>query len=232
MSNRPPFRVKSLPVYGINDYGHDVFIPIKDTLSTTDLTVSTSTITESTESGNVPVDAQDEVISDIDTLPFYNEGDDTEFDQTYSWHPDMSALVYKVRFNIAFALNVSARSAGSFDMTQIRVVVTEATRPRTIADFPHTVTMSAISSVDSAYYIMDIDFLEPFKVFSGQRIDFRFVTTVSTGTGTFQTGILPLFCYTEEAGAKPFTRSGIYMHIHASLDHADPVIREDPDRIV
>ncbi len=232
MPHREGSNIKLLPVYGVDHYGTDVFLPIRDTLATTSLTISGTTITKSTQGGNVPIDEQDEIASDIDTINFYNEGNDTEFNQTYRWTPDMSAIVYKTRVQIAFALNVSSISAGSFDLTNVAIRFQEQPVPKVLYENDFAVTMGALSTVSDAFFILDADVVEPFKVFSGNPIDIRIQTTVTTGTGTFQVGVLPLFCYTTPAVMKPFTSSGITFHIHASLDHADPVFNEDIGRIV
>lgn len=224
-------KIKLLPVYGVDHYGTDIFLPIRDILATTGLTVSTSTITRSTKGGNVPLDEQDEVLSDVDTIQFYDEGDDTDFNQTYRWTPDMSAIVYKFRVQVAFALNVSSISSGGFDLTNVQIALTEQPDDREIYKNEFAVDMTALTATGSSYFILDFDVTEPFKVFSANPIDIQIQTTTTTGTGTFQVGILPIFCYTTVANMKPFTSSGITFHIHASLDHSDPVFNEDIERL-
>jgi len=127
---------------------------------------------------------------------------------------------------------VTARSAGTFDLTQVQVNVVEQPNARTLFSAPIPVTMVGLTAVAQSYFIMDFDINTQFKVYSGNAIEFQFTTTVATGTGDFQTGILPLFAYNSDTLAQVFTRSGIMLHIHATLDHADPIFNEDIDRIV
>ena len=224
--------VKLLPVYGVDHYGTDLFIPIRDTLATTSITVSGTTITQNTDGGFVPVDEQDEILSDVDTIHFYNEGNDTEYDQTYRWNPDLSAIVYKLRVNIAFALNVSAYTSGTFDLTNVILTITQQPDSNTIFSSDIPVTMAGLTSATDAYFILDLDITKDFKIYSGQPIDIRLQTTTATGVGTFQVGVLPVFCYETAAVIKPFTSSGVTFHVHATLDHSDPVFNEDIHRLV
>ncbi len=234
MSVRVGNQVKSLPVYGVDNYGTDVFLPIfqqDDNIS--NINLANVTITHQLTTGsNFQIDHQDEIISDITTLPFYHAGTDTEFDHVYTWHPDMTAEVYKTRIQIAWALNVTARSAGTFDLTNVQVTIREQPNARVLFTAPVTVTMVGLSAVGQAYFIMDVEVIDRFKVYSGNAIEFIFTTTVTTGTGDFETGIIPFFAYNSGSDPQPFTRSGISLHIHATLDHADPVFNEDIDRIV
>ena len=234
MPHKVATTIKLLPTYGVDHYGTDIFLPLFEQDDNTGaITISNTTITQSTSPGsNFPIDKQDEFISNIDTLQFLHAGNDTEFDHTYTWQPDMSAIVYKLRVQVAFVLNVSARTAGSFDLTQIALLFREQPGNRVIYENTFPVTMAAISAVGNAMFIFDADVVEPFKVFSGNPIDFSFTTTVTTGTGTFQVGIAPIFPYTTPADAKPFARSGITLHIHASLDHADPIFNKDIERVI
>jgi len=234
LSARVGNQVKSLPVYGVDNYGTDVFLPIfqqDDNISTINLQ-STTITHQLSGASNFQIDKQDEVISDISTLQYYHAGVDTEFDHTYTWHPDMTAEVYKTRIQIAWVLDVTVRSAGTFDLTEVLVRIVEQPNARVLFSQAVDVTMAGLSAVGNAYFIMDATVIDRFKVYSGNAIEFQFTTTVTTGTGDFQTGIMPFFAYNTDAGAQPFTRSGITLHIHATLDHADPIFNEDIDRLV
>lgn len=227
-------QVKSLPVYDVSNYGTDVFLGIfqqDDNLSTIDMTNVTVTH-QLTDASNFNTDPQDEIISNIGTLPYYHAGTDTEYDHTYTWHPDMTSEVYKTRVQIAWVLDVTARSAGTFDLTQVLVTIVEQPNEKILFSAPIPVVMAGLSAVGQAYFIMDFELIDQFKVYSGNPIEFRFITTVATGTGDFQTGIAPLFAYNSGTDPQIFTRSGITLHIHATLDHADPIFNEDLERIV
>ena len=49
---------------------------------------------------------------------------------------------------------------------------------------------------------------------------------VQFATGTYQTGIVPLFCYFGAAVPKTWTTSSVLLHIHADLAHAFPIFRD------
>ncbi len=226
-------KVKLLPTYNVSNMGRRVFLPIIDVLATTDINLATTTITRSTvPGGRRSIDEQDEIISDISTIPFYNEGTDTEFDQIYRWTPDIATMVNRIRINIGFALNVSAVSAGTFDFTGVRITMQIHPNEDKIFENIYPLDMTGITTVDSAYSILDELYVEPFKIPNNSALDIRIRSSVTTGTGDFQAGILPLFCYNIEAGAKPFTRSGFTLSVTPTLNRADPNFREDPTRIV
>lgn len=232
MPHREGDKIKILPVFGVDQYGTDIFLPIRNTLASTSITLSTTTITQNTNGGNVPMGEQDEIVSDTDTIQFSNLGDGAEYVQTYRYTPDMSAMIYKIRINVAFALNVSVFSSGSFDLTNLNIRFVEQPDSKVLYENDFAVVMTALTGTGSSYFILDFDIVEPMKIFSGNPIDITFTTTTAVGAGTFQVGSLPIFCYSTPAVLKPFTSSGITFHIHASLDHSDPVFNEDIKRIV
>ena len=41
-------------------------------------------------------------MSDTDTVQLLHEGNDTAFDQTYRFRPDMSAIIYKTRILLTY----------------------------------------------------------------------------------------------------------------------------------
>ena len=224
--------VKLLATYGVDHYGTDVTLPIHDTLAVTTIAISGTTITQSTDGGNVPIEEQPEIYSDTDTLQFYNEGDDTEYDQTYRWTPDMSAVVYKTHLEIAFVLNVSAYTSGTFDLTNAIITISEQPDAKVIYANNFAVTMAGLTGIGDAMFVLNADVVEAFKVFSGNPIDIRIQTTTATGVGTSQVGVAAAFCLSTPANMKPFRQSAVTLHIHASLDHADPIFNQDITRIL
>ena len=231
-------KVKILPVYGVNDYGEDVFIPLNCVgLTEQSVTISTSAITHNTEGDNsaTPIDHQDELLSDTDTILLLHEGNDTAFDYTWRWHPDMSAIVYKTSFQCAIGLNVSSFTSGSIDLSDCTLTISElGGGTKILYQNTFAITMTAKTGATGAWFILHADVVETFKVNSGNPIEIRLEIPASseTGVSVTQTGILPIFPYQTSAVLKPFTLSGITFHIHASLDHADPVFNQDIERLV
>ena len=89
-----PSKVKSVSVYNVGDYGVDNFLPFTDVgLTETAITFSTATLTRDTEDSNQPMDDFPAVYSDTDSGILLNGGDNTAFSRTYSYNPDMTAII-------------------------------------------------------------------------------------------------------------------------------------------
>ena len=180
-----PSNVKSVATYDTSGYGEDLFFPLTDVgLTEQSFTISGATITRDTHSGNQPIDGDPVIIHDTDNGMIEHEGNNTAFTQTYRWHPDMSAVIYKTRFHVAFS-----------------------------------------------YHIYDQDVIESYKVYRGQPIDITFTMETTAGSGTRQEGLISFFPNLATARPKIFYVSGVSFHVHASLDHADPVYRQDMRRL-
>jgi len=237
MPDVPGNQIKMLPTYGVDNFGTNVFLPLFNdaSLSAQSITLSTTTITQSTEAGTIGFDLQDTLLSDADTVQLLHEGNDTLFDQTYRFKPDMTAIIYHTRILMAIGLNVSVFTSGSIDISPATITITEASgATRTIFQQIFPLTITALTGTGSAYFILDAIFDEIFKVYSGNPIDVRIQIPAATETGvsTTQVGVLPLFSYQSAAVLKPFTLSGLTFHVHASLDHADPIFNFDITRTV
>jgi len=226
-----------LPTYDVSNYGTDIFLPLGNaaSLTATSITLSTTTITQSTDGGQTGFDKQDTLLSDADTVQLLGAGNDLGFDHTFRWRPDMSAIVYHTRILLAIGLNVSAFTSGSIDMPTATITITEVSgAAKMIFTQIFPLEIVALTGTGSSYFILDAIFDEIFKVYSGNPIDVRIEIPAATETGvsTTQVGILPLFSYQSAAVLKPFTLSGISFHVHASLDHADPIFNFDITRTV
>ena len=229
-------QIKALSVYGVDNFGTDVFLPILDAnLTAQSITISTSAVTQSSDGGNVPIDPTDLLFSDTDTIQLLHEGDDTAFDQTYRWRPDMSAIDYKTEVLLAIGLNVSSFTSGSIDLSDVFITITAVNQSEVLFKrTPFPIDMVAKTGATAAWFIFHADVVEQFKVYSGNPIDIRVEIPAAseTGTSVTQTGILPIFPYSTPAVMKPFTPSGFRFHIHASLDHADPTYNQDITRVI
>ena len=64
------------------------------------------------------------------------------------------------------------------------------------------------------------------KVFD-KPLTFQIKVNTDSGSGTYQTGIIPLFCYFGTAIPKVWTTSSVLMHLHADLAHAFPIFRDE-----
>ena len=228
-----PSNVKSVATYDTSGYGEDLFFPLTDVgLTEQSFTISGATITRDTHSGNQPIDGDPVIIHDTDNGMIEHEGNNTAFTQTYRWHPDMSAVIYKTRFHVAFGLNISAYTSGNFNLGKLTVTFQETKNPNRII-YQNTFDSGATNQTGTgiSYHIFDQDVIESYKVYRGQPIDITFTMETTAGTGTRQEGLISFFPNLATARPKIFYVSGVSFHVHASLDHADPVYRQDMRRL-
>ena len=113
------------PTYNVGDYGHDVIIPLNCITgsNTTTLTPSTATFVQVLEDGRVPVDEANQFITDSDKMELVHAGNDTDFDTTWEWLPDMSFQAYKASFCVAVAMKVSAFTSGTFAISSVQLTL-------------------------------------------------------------------------------------------------------------
>ena len=217
------------PVYDVGYYGHDVSVPLS-TLSGSSQTVvpSTSTFVQVLEDSKVPVDELPLFIADTDKMEMVHQGNDTDYNETFTWLPDMSASLYKMTLNFAVGLNVSAYTSGNFKISKIQMIVKQQK-----ADYVETLVnriidpgMANITSAVGQVAIVAFDTQVAKKVFD-KAVTIQIIVTTSSGTGTYQCGLFPIFCYIAPAVPKVWTSSAFIMHLHGALDHAFPVFRNE-----
>ena len=233
LSDPNDLRIK--PVYDVSTYGQDVVLSLGiDDSALTLITPSNADFGQILQNGNIPIDEIEKIISDIDAIGVLNEGNDTAFDQTYEWTPDMSAFIYKIGFSMAFALNVFAFTSGSFDIDSVRIIITQETpsSPKALLDKVFEANgLTALTGTGTQILLFNTEIaISAVKITQGVPLTFRIIINETTGVGTRQVGILPLFCFQSEALAKIFTTSVLKFHVHPSLDHAFPVFRSQNDQ--
>lgn len=228
-----PSNIKSVVTYDTSAYGEDLEFPMMSAgLTLQNFTISDATITRDTDDGAQPIDADSFAIDDRNNGMIEHEGNNTQYSQTFRFNPDMSAVVYKTRFHLAMGLNVSAYTSGNFNIGDLTIKVVEtASSDRVIYEntFPSGATNQTATGV--SYHIFDQDVIEPFKIYRGQPIDITLTLNSSAGTGTRQEGLVSYFPTYATARPKIFHTSAISFHVHASMDHADPVYRTNVGRI-
>lgn len=226
---RNPVLIK--PVYDVGSYGHDVSVPLS-TLSGSSQTVvpSTSTFVQVLEDSKVPVDELPLFISDTDVMQMIHQGNDSDYDETFVWLPDMTANLYKATLSFAVGLNVSAYTSGNFKIDTIQMVIKQQK-----ADYVETLVnrvidpgMANITSAVAQVAVVAFDTTVAKKLFD-KSVTVQIKVNTSSGSGTYQCGLFPLFCYISPAVPKAWTTSSFIMHVHGSLDHAFPVFRNEDD---
>jgi len=229
-----PSSVKSVSVYNVGDYGMDLFLPFTDVgLTETSITFSTATVTRDLEDSNQPMDDFPAVYSDTDTNVLLNEGNDTAFSQTYSYNPDMTAIIYAIHLSFPAAVICSAFTSGTLNVGALHLKITErSTNDRLLYENTFQSGAANLTGTGTSLHFFQRDVVETILVRKGNPIDILVeLVTVKTGTNTRQEGIVPLAPYIKTAVLKRFTPAGIALHLHADLSHADGVYKYTKNRV-
>jgi len=228
-----PSNVKSLAVYDVASYGTDLYLPLTDVgLTETALTFSTVTMTRDTTDGNQPLDSFPFVYSDIDDGLLLNEGNNTIYNQTYTLDPDMTAVIYKISLNFCAVLTVSAYTSGNFSIGGLHIKISErSSNDRLLYENTFQSGAANLSATGTSMHWFTQDIVETIKVRKGNPIDIQLDLITTTGTGTRQEGYAPLAPYQKTAVLKSFTPSGISLHLHPDLSHADGVFKYKKERV-
>ena len=229
-----PSQVKSLAVYDVGSYGEDLFLPLTDVgLTETALTFSTATVTRDTSDSNQPVDTYPRVFSATDDGLLLNEGDDTAFSQTYTLDPDMTAIIYKISLNFCAVLTCSAYTNGGLSLGGLHIKITErSTNDRLLYENTFQSGAATLGATGTQMHWFTQDIVETLKVNKGNPIDILIeLNTVVTGTNTRQEGYAPVAPLLKTAVLKPFFESGMSLHLHPALSHADGVFKYSKQRV-
>jgi len=218
------------PTYNVGDYGHDVIIPLNCLSgSTVTLVPSTSTFVQVLEDGRVPVDEVNQFITNSDEMAGVHAGDDTDYDTTFEYLPDMSFNAYKASFSLAVFMNVSAYTSGNFAISSVQLtmkVIGGGEGDQIIIDKIINPGMANMTSATSQVAILNIDTKTSAKI-PDKPLTIRVKVNTSAGSGTYQCGIVPVFCYFGTAVPKTWTTSSVIVHAHADLAHAFPIFRDE-----
>ena len=228
-----PSQVKAIPTYDIGLYGEDLWLPFTDIgLTETALTFSTATVTRDTSNSNQPIDTYPRVYSDTDSGLVLNEGNNTVFNQTYTLDPDMTAIIYKISLNFCAVLTVSSYSSGTYNLGALHIKITERSTNDSLL-YENTFTSNAgdrtSTGTDMHWFTQDI--VETIKVRKGNPIDIQLDLITTAGSGTRQEGYAPVAPLLKTAVMKQFYESGISLHLHPDLSHADGVFKYSQQRV-
>jgi len=228
-----PSNVKSLAVYDVASYGTDLFLPSTDVgLTETALTFSTATVTRDTSNSNQPLDSFPRVYSDTDSGLLLNEGNNTAFNQTYTLDPDMTAVIYKISLNFCAVLTVSAYTSGTYNLGALHIKITErSTNDSLLYENTFTSTAGDRTSTGTDIHWFTQDIVETIKVRKGNPIDIQLNLITTAGSGTRQEGYAPVAPLLKTAVMKQFYETGISLHLHPDLSHADGVFKYKKSRV-
>ena len=228
-----PSNVKSLAVYDVASYGTDLFLPLTDVgLTETALTFSTATVTRDTSNSNQPLDSFPRVYSDTDDGLLLNEGDNTIYNQTYSFSPDMTAIIYKISLNFCAVLTCSAYTNGGLNIGGLHIKISErSSNDRMLYENTFQSGAATLAATGTSMHWFTQDIVETIKVRKGNPIDIQLDLITTNGSGTRQEGYAPVAPLLKTAVMKQFYESGISLHLHPDLSHADGVFKYKKERI-
>ena len=229
-----PSQVKSLAVYDVASYGTDLFLPLTDVgLTETALTFSGVTMTRDTSDSNQPLDSFPRVYSDTDSGLLLNEGSNTVYNQTYTLDPDMTAVIYKLSLNFCAVLTCSAYTNGGLNIGGLHIKISErSSNDRLLYENTFQSGAATLSATGTSMHWFTQDIVETIKVRKGNPIDIQLnLITVVTGTNTRQEGYAPVAPLLKTAVMKSFYESGISLHLHPDLSHADGVFKYKKERV-
>jgi len=229
-----PSNVKSLAVYDVASYGTDLFLPLTDVgLTETALTFSGVTMTRDTSDSNQPLDSFPRVYSDTDSGLLLNEGSNTAYNQTYTLDPDMTAVIYKLSLNFCAVLTCSAYTNGGLNIGGLHLKISErSSNDRLLYENTFQSGAATLSATGTSMHWFTQDIVETIKVRKGNPIDIQLnLITVVTGTNTRQEGYAPVAPLLKTAVMKQFYESGISLHLHPDLSHADGVFKYKKERV-
>ena len=219
------------PTYDVSNFGTDITLPFNSITGTgqTTLTPSTATFVQVLEDSRIPIDETTMFITDSDKMELVHAGNDTDFDESFVWTPDMSSQAYLLSFSFAVGMKVSAYTSGNFKISDVQVVCNQIGGGEGAVTVVNKIIdpgMANMVSTAEQVAIINFSTKSSVKVFD-KPLTFQIKVNTDSGVGTYQTGLIPLFCYFGSAVPKTWTISSVLMHIHADLGHAFPIFRDE-----
>jgi len=228
-----PTKLRIKPTYSVSDFGHDLLIPLVTTQSSNvqTLTGSTATFEFTPHDSAQPIDEQDVIISDTDKIQQLHAGNDAAYTKSWVFNPDMSCWIYKIAFNMGIGLKCSAFTSGTTNFGDVTITITQlgdGAGNKVIWSRAYDAETTALTGTGELICNFHADILAPVKLYNALpiKIDLTIAHT-KTGTNTSQIGFLPFYPYVPTAIPKLFTVSSVAFHVHASLDHAYPIFRDE-----
>jgi len=201
----------------LEEYPEDRFVPLIDTLALVAFTQSSMReVLRSEDGGNIPTDNIPQIISNLDANAYYDHGTNNQnFDRSYRWTPDISAMVEKFTINIAFVMDMTAFTSNNAQLTSVRVTITEVGTEKQIYDGQFPTGLAVQDAVEISQFVLcrTID-NQSIMLQGGVALDIRLRTVFAqTATNTIRTGMVPFFATTSDSRSKFFSQSGILFHL-------------------
>jgi len=192
---RSPFDTIVTPTYDLSNYGKDLFIPLTDAGTNTQLftnsaaVIARNTISVVGGSNNlVEVDDYPSVVANENELMMWHAGDDTLFDRWYRYSPDAQSIISKMYLNIAFALNVSVYTSGNYSLDSVDIEIVERANDngdgdKLIFQNRYVSGLGALTSAEAQVFIVSA-VLGDLTVKKNLPLDIHCVVNQTNGVGT------------------------------------------------
>lgn len=227
------------PTYNLAEYGKDLFIPITSTptqlktfTNNSGTIILRNTFTAPNSITGEEIDDYPSVIANEDTLLAWCAADDADYNRTFRYSPDVQAVLSKAYMNVAFIMNISAWTAGTCQLSSVDVEIIERANDSGVGDRVvfsnrYATAHAALGAAGTQIFILSAVFGDV-NITKNLPLDFRFRvnTTQASKNFTYQTGIVPFFAYNVTSAVKPYSLSGIGMHVNADFDNAQAVMRK------
>ncbi len=191
------------------------FVPLQTVnASSTTVVSDLDTLTRSslTSDSNIP-----ETISNLNTIGFYDAGDDIDYDETTIWTPPVSGHLIKFTINIAALNQVTVRSGDDITFTTLTVTLTEVGTGKLIWERPYATGFAIQDAANEVrlFHASETIANQSIEVSEGVAINIRVQTTNvgDTANITWESGVVPFIPKGIDTASKYFSTSGIVFYI-------------------
>jgi len=145
----------------------------------------------------------------------------------------MTAILYKISLNFCAVLTCSAYTNGGLSIGGLHIKITErSTNDRLLYENTFQSGAATLGATGTQMHWFTQDIVETIKINKGNPVDIQLdLVTVVTGSNTRQEGYAPLAPVLKTAVLKQFFESGISLHLHPDLSHADGVFKYSKQRV-
>ena len=145
----------------------------------------------------------------------------------------MTGIIYKISLNFCAILTCSAYTNGGLNIGGLHIKITErSTNARLLYENTFQSGAATLAATGTSMHWFTQDIVETLKINKGNPVDILIeLNTVVTGTNTRQEGYTPLAPVLKTAVLKQFFESGISLHLHPDLSHADGVFKYSKQRV-
>jgi hypothetical protein len=174
----------------------------------------------------------DRIISDMTTGFIQHLGNNTAFAVNHLWIAPITGVIRQLQVCAAFGLNVSAFTSGTFSISSVDFSLqswqasgqpSPFNSQATIRVLPET-AFTPLGAIGTEIYVVTFTMDTFIRTFRGKPTTFSITVNETTGTGTRQVGIVPLFPMYAAAGNRAVYESQVIARMEALPDQAQDMV--------